>query len=314
MVQRLHTIKHLSTHFLSLSVSLIVFICHPKSEALSPVTTIAMWSSSGGEETNNLNGKRVSSSSSKSSSSSSSPSPFAPQSHFLTPRRKTMEQVWKDINLASTSLSDHHATREPLLPKSTTTTSSATAFRGVILQDFLARPFSKDPPTSSVISVDPTTASDVAVFGSPAPPPPTVLSLNSGPEFHYLENTTDPLRSQSQLYTPGNSATPFFLSSLNTPFDPFAPSSAFSSFCKKRVPESDDSSGDRRHKRMIKNRESAARSRARKQAYTNELELEVAYLKEENAKLRIQQQELYLAAAAQLPKKHTLYRTSTAPF
>ncbi|KAM3758727.1 hypothetical protein ACB098_01G067200 [Castanea mollissima] len=65
---------------------------------------------------------------------------------------------------------------------------------------------------------------------------------------------------------------------------------------------------------MIKNRESAARSRARKQAYTNELELEVARLQEENAKLRRQQEKLCLAASAQLPKKRGIYRTLTAPF
>jgi ABA responsive element binding factor len=40
---------------------------------------------------------------------------------------------------------------------------------------------------------------------------------------------------------------------------------------------------------MIKNRESAARSRARKQAYTVELEAEVNQLKEENSRLRKQQ-------------------------
>uniref|UniRef100_A0ACD5YBF0 Uncharacterized protein n=1 Tax=Avena sativa TaxID=4498 RepID=A0ACD5YBF0_AVESA len=38
---------------------------------------------------------------------------------------------------------------------------------------------------------------------------------------------------------------------------------------------------ERRQKRMIKNRESAARSRARKQAYTNELENKIARLEEE---------------------------------
>nr|KJB58508.1 hypothetical protein B456_009G212600 [Gossypium raimondii] len=43
---------------------------------------------------------------------------------------------------------------------------------------------------------------------------------------------------------------------------------------------------ERRQRRMIKNRESAARSRARKQAYTMELEAEVAKLKEENQELR----------------------------
>lgn len=42
---------------------------------------------------------------------------------------------------------------------------------------------------------------------------------------------------------------------------------------------------------MIKNRESAARSRARKQAYTVELEAEVNQLKEENTKLKKQQAE-----------------------
>ncbi|KAL6311957.1 hypothetical protein AAG906_007441 [Vitis piasezkii] len=42
----------------------------------------------------------------------------------------------------------------------------------------------------------------------------------------------------------------------------------------------------RRQKRMIKNWESATRSRARKQAYTNELENKVSRLEEENERLR----------------------------
>ncbi|XVE95374.1 hypothetical protein REPUB_Repub02eG0091600 [Reevesia pubescens] len=45
---------------------------------------------------------------------------------------------------------------------------------------------------------------------------------------------------------------------------------------------------ERRQKRMIKNRESAARSRARKQAYTNQLELEVDQLKKMNSWLKRQ--------------------------
>ncbi|XP_054799588.1 bZIP transcription factor TRAB1-like isoform X2 [Prosopis cineraria] len=49
---------------------------------------------------------------------------------------------------------------------------------------------------------------------------------------------------------------------------------------------------ERRQRRMIKNRESAARSRARKQAYTMELEAEVAKLKEENEELRRKQAEI----------------------
>ncbi|XP_010266024.1 PREDICTED: bZIP transcription factor 27-like [Nelumbo nucifera] len=273
-------------------------------------------SSSGGEDTRNLYSNRVSSSSSssKSSSSSSSLSPFSPSTHLPTPTRRTMEEVWKDINL--TSLNDHPAaatgTRESTLPKGTET--DTTNLRGMIFQDFLARPFNTTDPPTSVVSVNPTTSSDVTAFASPPPRPPTVLSLNSGPEFHYLDNT-DSLRPHSQLYGSGNAAaTPFFLPSLNAPFDSFGSSSTFSPLCRKRVPDTEENSGDRRHKRMLKNRESAARSRARKQAYTNELELEVAHLKEENAKLRIQQQQICLAAAAQLPKKQALYRTSTAPF
>ncbi|KAI3773780.1 hypothetical protein L1987_48312 [Smallanthus sonchifolius] len=49
---------------------------------------------------------------------------------------------------------------------------------------------------------------------------------------------------------------------------------------------------ERRQRRMIKNRESAARSRARKQAYTMELEAEVAKLKEQNHELKRKQAEM----------------------
>ncbi|KAL5168674.1 Protein FD [Glycine soja] len=78
---------------------------------------------------------------------------------------------------------------------------------------------------------------------------------------------------------------------------------------------------DRRNKRMIKNRESAARSLEGlvifnvRRAYTNELELEVEHLKEENARLKRQQQQLCEAASSEQKKKGTtLYRASTAPF
>ncbi|CAI0558279.1 unnamed protein product [Linum tenue] len=57
---------------------------------------------------------------------------------------------------------------------------------------------------------------------------------------------------------------------------------------------------ERRQRRMIKNRESAARSRARKQAYTMELEAEVAKLKEENDELRRKQVNLYVPLFALL--------------
>lgn len=203
-----------------------------------------------------------------------------------------MEEVWKDINLSS--LNNHTCSREHIEPQNTTT--STTNFGGVILQDLLARPFANDPPTA-------TTA-----YGSPVPPPPpvTMLTLNSGPELRFF-SSLNPLRqtSVSQPKTIPNRSS----------FEALASSAGGNANGRKRHPESDNNSGDQKNKRMIKNRESAARSRARKQAYTNELEMEVAHLMEENARLKRQQQQSYLASAgAQLPKKNSLYRTSTAPF
>lgn len=72
---------------------------------------------------------------------------------------------------------------------------------------------------------------------------------------------------------------------------------------------------ERRQKRMIKNRESAARSRARKQAYTHELENKVSRLEEENARLKRQQEaEKALPWVPPPEPKYQLRRTSSAPF
>ncbi|KAK6938199.1 Basic-leucine zipper domain [Dillenia turbinata] len=58
---------------------------------------------------------------------------------------------------------------------------------------------------------------------------------------------------------------------------------------KRHLPdEIMEKSIERRKKRMIKNRESAARSRARKQAYTNRLEQEVLQLEKANGQLKKQ--------------------------
>ncbi|XP_027352422.1 ABSCISIC ACID-INSENSITIVE 5-like protein 3 isoform X2 [Abrus precatorius] len=71
---------------------------------------------------------------------------------------------------------------------------------------------------------------------------------------------------------------------------------------------------ERRQKRMIKNRESAARSRARKQAYTQELEIKVSRLEEENERLRRRNEiERVLPTVPPPDPKHQLRRTSSAP-
>ncbi|KAF1875231.1 hypothetical protein Lal_00007847 [Lupinus albus] len=79
---------------------------------------------------------------------------------------------------------------------------------------------------------------------------------------------------------------------------------------------------ERRQRRMIKNRESAARSRARKQAYTFELEAEVAKLKELNQELQRKQAEIMKLQKNQdldpsyhpwISKRQCLRRTLTGP-
>ncbi|RDX70945.1 ABSCISIC ACID-INSENSITIVE 5-like protein 7, partial [Mucuna pruriens] len=80
---------------------------------------------------------------------------------------------------------------------------------------------------------------------------------------------------------------------------------------------------ERRQRRMIKNRESAARSRARKQAYTFELEAEVAKLKEVNRELQRKQEEIVEmqknkdvdpACRPRISKTQCLRRTLTGPW
>ncbi|XP_057488134.1 bZIP transcription factor TRAB1-like [Actinidia eriantha] len=80
---------------------------------------------------------------------------------------------------------------------------------------------------------------------------------------------------------------------------------------------------ERRHRRMIKNRESAARSRARKQAYTLELEAEIAELKKINEELQRKQEEIMEMRKNQIletmnvpwgSKRRCLRRTLTNPW
>ncbi|CAL9777333.1 unnamed protein product [Musa acuminata subsp. burmannicoides] len=101
----------------------------------------------------------------------------------------------------------------------------------------------------------------------------------------------------------------------SSPFNPQTPR-------RKRGPVEDmaKKTVERRQKRMIKNRESAARSRARKQAssidaYTNELENKVSRLEEENQRLRQQRElEAMIHHIPQPEPKHQLRRTSSALF
>ncbi|CAN7090305.1 unnamed protein product [Brassica rapa subsp. narinosa] len=199
-----------------------------------------------------------------SSSTSSSLSHSLSQAKNMT--QVTMEEVWKEINLAL--LHPHrqlNIDHEPVLSNQNPNKS--------IFQDFLNKPLNQEPPPSS------SSTHHVSLLA----PPATVISLNTH--------------------------------SIDTHFDE---SEMFGCFGKKRGQDSDESRGDRRHKRMTKNRESAARSRARKQerAYINELELEIVHLQKENARLKRQekQMQLKMAEATQHQTKKILQRSWTSPF
>ncbi|CAF2246947.1 unnamed protein product [Brassica rapa] len=204
----------------------------------------------------------------------------------------TMEEVWKDINLASIHHLNHHSqhpqhNHEPRFRSHNQNPNS-------IFQDFLNRPLNQEPTIPTSLSGDTTTVT--ALFSSsPLAPPATVLSLNSSACFEFLDNQDPLVTPNSNLHSHNHLRN---VCSLDTPFEALVTSTSFG---KKRGQESNEGSGNRRHKRMIKNRESAARSRARKQ-------------ESENARLKRQQDQLKMVAANQQPKKNTLQRSSTAPF
>ncbi|KAJ1701872.1 hypothetical protein LUZ63_001651 [Rhynchospora breviuscula] len=277
-----------------------------------------MWSSEQDSNTTNpipRNRTFGSSSSSSRSSPSSNASIIFPQ----TPRR-SMEDVWKDISLMTPLQNHYHGSNNHHHPNHHhnqhqnhfhLSNKSNSSFKGMILQDFLAGPLNR--PLSISPPIDHPTLPPI-----PTPNlPPTSLSLNSGLDFGYLGNSPSSNSSSGDSRVTGRATeTSSFISpALNDMITgPSSPGNILSFCSKKRVPEGSMVGGDRRQKRMIKNRESAARSRARKQAYTNELELTVQTLTQENDKLRKQYDQLRHSMEGQQTTRNTLQRCTSSPF
>ncbi|KAK9678817.1 hypothetical protein RND81_11G234800 [Saponaria officinalis] len=185
-----------------------------------------------------------------SSSSTSSSSPF---SHTILHNNKSMYQIWNNNNNNNNNNVVHHPT-------------ATTNFRGMILQDFL------NCNTQSITAVD----------HHDHHHPTTALKLTN--EFHQLFESNNIQCAQNY--------SAFDVLASNSMLSPFGGGGGGGgdAVVRKRSSEStpENVTVDRRHKRMIKNRESAARSRARK--------------------------ELLEAASTQVAKKKGLHRTLTAPF
>lgn len=80
---------------------------------------------------------------------------------------------------------------------------------------------------------------------------------------------------------------------------------------RKRISGDVEKAIDRRLRRKIKNRESAARSRARKQAYHNELVTKVSHLEEENVKLKKEKEFEEMVSSDICEPRFQLRRTSS---
>ncbi|CAM0947856.1 unnamed protein product [Alopecurus aequalis] len=140
---------------------------------------------------------------------------------------------------------------------------------------------------------------DLAVRQPPRTPPHTATALTLSPSLEFTHLGHAAAAASSNSTSSGDD-------SLHHMPDPFG-TDIFSSFTATGGNNNSSSrvalqavsavGGDRRQRRMVKNRESAARSRARMQAYTNQLELELAWLKREDAMLTKRQQDRHACLA-----------------
>ncbi|KAM0893547.1 hypothetical protein ACQ4PT_025038 [Festuca glaucescens] len=198
-----------------------------------------------------------------------------------------MEELWKDMSLASTPAALHYSLQY-------SPAAASYRYRAAYLQQDYLQPPRTPPPHA----------------------PHTALTLTSSLEFTYLGSSGV---GSGRTAGPPSNSTSSGDDSLHLPVDPcafsFPGNTSNSSRRAAPVQASAVAGGDRRQKRMIKNQESAARSRSRKQAYTNELELELAQLRRENTMLIKREQDLHdrLALAAQAPDRSTLQRCRSAP-
>ncbi|XP_027355242.1 ABSCISIC ACID-INSENSITIVE 5-like protein 2 [Abrus precatorius] len=224
--------------------------------------------------------------------------------------KKTVDEVWRDIQQNKTNEEKKFRDRQPTLGEMT-------------LEDFLVK--------AGVISEASSNRKNIGTIAGvnsniAAPQFPAQGQWIQYPQAQYQH----PQQSLMGIYMPSQGlAQPLHMgagASLDVSFadsqvalpSPLmgAVSDAQTPGRKRSTPEDMmEKTVERRQKRMIKNRESAARSRARKQAYTNELENKVSRLEEENERLRKRKElEKMLPCAPPPEPKYQLRRNASAPF
>ncbi|KFK22898.1 hypothetical protein AALP_AAs47564U000100 [Arabis alpina] len=216
---------------------------------------------------------------------------FSRQGSFTLPRdlsKKTVDEVWRDIqqdknetNTTTTTSTSHN--KQPILGE-------------ITLEDLLLK--------AGVVTETLQMPQDVVNVASNGPwiqyhqPPPHLQQQQGFMSY--------PICEMQEMVSP----TSLMMCGL---------SDTQQALGRKRVGSSGgeivEKTVERRQKRMIKNRESAARSRARKQAYTHELEIKVSRLEEENEKLRrLNEVEKILPSEPPPDPKWKLRRTSSTTF
>ncbi|XP_074354476.1 ABSCISIC ACID-INSENSITIVE 5-like protein 2 [Apium graveolens] len=226
--------------------------------------------------------------------------------------KKTVDEVWKDIQQGQKKTGIGMSSRERNSTLGEMTLEDFLVQAGVVTEGGKA--------SGPVFGVDP-----IAL-------PQQSVSLQTPWMNYQIPSAHQPTQQQNMLavYMPGNIIQPSLSLGSNPILDAYnetqmtiSPSPLMGTLSDTQIPgRKRNASGDvvektveRRQKRMIKNRESAARSRARKQAYTHELENKVQRLEEENERLKRQQEAEALLPCLQLPEpKYQLRRTSSAAF
>ncbi|KAK1365935.1 ABSCISIC ACID-INSENSITIVE 5-like protein 2 [Heracleum sosnowskyi] len=225
--------------------------------------------------------------------------------------KKTVNEVWKDIQQGKKKTSTQVSNCE-----------RSSTLGDMTLEDFLVQ--------AGVVTEGGKASGPV--FGVPIALPQQSVPPQTPWMNYQIPSAHQPTQQQNMLavYMPGNIVQPSLSLSSNPILDVYnetqmniSPSPLMGTLSdtqtpgRKRIASGDvvEKTVERRQKRMIKNRESAARSRARKQAYTHELENKVQRLEEENEKLKRQKEAEALLPFVQLPEpKYQLRRTSSAAF
>ncbi|KAK1426976.1 hypothetical protein QVD17_15658 [Tagetes erecta] len=209
--------------------------------------------------------------------------------------KKTVDELWQDMNKGASS-SDDNVDRK-------STSEKQPRLGEMTLEDFLAKA-GIVAEASSHEKKDPSLGTEMVALPQ----------QNVNPQW--MQYQMQPIQ-QQHTFMPGHHPAQQMMNDVAYPETQMTISSDTQTSGRKRVASGDlmERSVERRQKRMIKNRESAARSRARKQAYTHELENKVSRLEEENERLKREQEAEKALPCVPFPEpRYQLRRTSSALF